>query len=444
MHKSVAVIGAGPAGLYLAEVLAKKLAGVQVDIIERLPTPFGLVRGGVAPDHQGTKNIVRQFERTLQRDNVRFHGNVEVGRDVSYLELKQAYDAVVFATGALRDHRLGIPGETLPGVYGSGAFVGWYNGLPDFRDLAPELPGSAVAIIGNGNVALDLVRILAKSEAELTSSDLCAHARAVLFSARLTDIYLIGRRGPLEATFTPESLAELGALGCAVPLVDSARIPDAAAGPDPKEQKIKEQNLELLRGFAANRPEAKPLRIHLLFQAAPVSVLGTERVEGLRLEHTRLEGGRAESTGETFELPVSTVITAIGYRSAAIPGLPFDERQGRVVSTGGRVEPGVYATGWCRRGPQGVIPANRADALGVAELVLEDLAGQPAGDRPGRQALERLLAERGVEPVSFADWQIINAAESGRAEPGRPREKYTRVEEMLALLGRERTSARAG
>jgi ferredoxin--NADP+ reductase len=430
----IAIVGTGPAGFYVADALARKLPDARFALIDRLPTPFGLVRGGVAPDHQGTKNISRQFERTLMRDNVRLFGNVEVGRDIGYEELKAAFDVVVLCTGALADRRLDVPGEWLPGVYGSGAFVSWYNGIPDQRELDPLLDGAPVAVIGNGNVAIDIVRLLCKSPAELTGSDICAHAQARLLAARPTDVWLIGRRGPLEASFTAPELEELGALAEAAPRVDPVQLPAQVPAAWPEERRRNaESNLDILRRFASGAKSAKPVRLHLLFDAAPSAIMGDGRVAGMRIERTRQEGGRTLPTGAHFDIAVGTVITAIGYRSAPPTGVPFDEARGVVRNQEGRVEPGVYCAGWCRRGPQGVIPANRSDSLGVAELILADLGRMDASaEKPGVAQLDRLCAERGIVVVDRTGWQRINATEAARAPAGKPREKLTRIEDLLA------------
>jgi ferredoxin--NADP+ reductase len=429
----VVVVGAGPSGLYVADALMRKLPQVQVDLLERLPTPLGLLRGGVAPDHQATKSIARQFERTLGKEGVRFLGNVAVGRDVSYAEIKSLYDVVVISIGAMTDRRMDIPGEDLPGVYGSGAFVAWYNGLPAARDLDPLLDAGSVAIVGNGNVALDIARLLGKTEGELANSDLCQHARARLAAAPLTDIWLIGRRGPLDAGFSPAELGEMGELSRVATMVDASQLP--AQVPDglaEERRRNVEKNLALLHGFAA-RSEPRPVRLHFLFHAAPVAVLGEGRARHLKLERTRMDGDRPVLTGETFEISADTVISAIGYRSAPFPGLPFDDRQGIVGNREGRVEPGVYTAGWCKRGPRGVIPANRTDSLAVAELIIQDVSTAAGSGKAGGVELDRLLAERGVRVVDFAGWQKINAAEIARgAAQQRPREKFTRVEELLA------------
>jgi len=429
----IGIVGAGPSGCYVADALGRKLPAAFIDIFDRLPTPFGLVRGGVAPDHQGTKNIARQFERTLGKDVVRFLGNVAIGRDISYAELKAAYDVLIITIGALEDRRLGIPGEDLDAVYGSGQFVAWYNGIPDGRELDPKLDGKSVAIIGNGNVALDIARLLGKTADELASSDLCAHARSVFEVAPIEDIWLIGRRGPLEASFTTAELAEFGELSRVATLVDPEQLPQALPdGLSEEQKKLVGNNLKTLRGYAARgvQPE-KPVRIHFLFHAAPMAIRGETRAQELVLDHTRVEHGRAIPGSKTFTIPADTVISAIGYRSTPFPGLPFDTAQGIVANTQGRVEPGIYAAGWCKRGPQGVVPANRADALAVAELILADLAGHEPGRKPGGALIDTLLAERGARPVDFAGWQKINAAEVAAGQ-GRPREKMTRLEDLLA------------
>ncbi len=432
----IAIVGSGPSGLYVADALSRKLSQAHIDLIDRLPTPLGLLRGGVAPDHQGTKNLARQLERVLGRENVRFLGNVEIGRDASYAELKSLYDIVVVTIGALDDRRLDIPGEELDGVCGSGAFVAWYNGLPAARDLDPHLDGASLAIVGNGNVALDIARLLGKTAEELASSDLCAHALEKLAVSAIADLWLIGRRGPLEAGFTSVELTEIGQLARVAVLVDARQIPLQAPAEYPEERrKLIEKNLEVLRGYAARgeQPE-KPMRLHFLFNAAPVALLGEGRVRKLKLERTRVENGRCAMTGETYEIPADTVISAIGYRSSPFPGLPFDEQRGIVANQQGRVESGVYASGWCKRGPQGVIPANRTDSLAVAELIVADLAPGQAFRKPGGKELDRLLAQRGVRVVDYPGWQKINAAEVARgAAQGRPREKFTRIDEMLRV-----------
>jgi ferredoxin--NADP+ reductase len=428
----IGIVGAGPAGCYVADALGRKLPAARIDIFDCLPTPFGLVRGGVAPDHQGTKNVARQFERTLGKDGVRFFGNIAIGRELSYDELKAAYDVLVIAIGALEDRRLGIPGEDLDGVYGSGRFVAWYNGIPAARDLNPRLDGRSVAIIGNGNVALDIARLLGKTSGELAASDLCAHARAALESATIEDIWLIGRRGPLEASFTTAELAEFGELSRVETRVDPAQLPAAqAAGPGSEPQNTPGKNLAVLRSYAAHKAQSgRPQRLHFVFDATPRAIRGEGRARELVLARTR-QGEQANASGETFSIPADTVISAIGYRATPFGGLPFDHARGIVANVDGRVEPGVYASGWCKRGPQGVVPANRADSLAVAELIHADLAAGRSGDKPGGTMIDALLRQRAARPVDFAGWQKINSAEVA-AGRGRPREKLTRLEDLLA------------
>lgn len=429
----IGIVGAGPSGCYVADALGRKLPGARIDIFDRLPTPFGLVRGGVAPDHQGTKNIARQFERTLGKEGVRFLGNVAVGRDISYEELKAAYHVLVITTGALEDRRLGIPGEELDAVYGSGQFVAWYNGIPADRDLEPRLDGRSVAIIGNGNVALDIARLLAKTADELAASDLCARARAAFAAARIEDIWLIGRRGPADASFTTAELSEFGDLSRAAARVDAAQLPtELPAELGEEQRKLAERNIEVLRGYAQRgAQDERPLRVHFVFNARPLAIHGDGRARELLLERTRVEHGRAVPGGERFAIAADTVISAIGYRSTAFPGLPFDTARGVVANDQGRVEAGVYTAGWCKRGPQGVIPANRADSLAVAELILADIADGRSGGKPGGALIDSLLATRGARPIDFAGWQKINAAEVAAAQ-GRPREKLIHMEDLLA------------
>jgi len=434
MSGSLCIIGSGPSGLYVADTIARKRPDIRIDILDRLPIPYGLVRYGVAPDHQGTKAVTRQFDRLFSKETLRFLGNVQVGRDVSLDQLRALYDGVVVATGAPLDRSLGLPGEELAGVYGSAAFVGWYNGHPDHRDLAPRLDGASVAVIGNGNVAVDIARLLSKSAEELAGSDLCAHAAEAMALAPLTDLYVIGRRGPVEASFTAAELAELGQLSRAHPLVEGADLDQADGGEDKGRQK----NLEILRGFAAGQESVgakdKPIRLHLLFQAAPVALSGAGRVESLRLERTRVVEGRAEGTGEVFDIPVSCVIGAIGYRSAPLGDLALEN--GRLVHQEGVVAPGLFVVGWAKRGPSGTIATNRADSIAVAEHVL---AALPPADREkskdGGAGLDALLRAGGVRPVGFAGWQKLNEAEIQAAAPGRSREKTTRLAEMLAVIG---------
>ena len=441
MPISVAIVGSGPAGFYTAEALVKTLDGeVAVDILERLPTPFGLIRAGVAPDHQTTKKVSRSFEKTAHRPEVRYFGNVEVGRDLTLAELQRSYDAVVLAVGAPFDRALGIPGEDKMGVIGSAAFVGWYNAHPDFGDLEPDLNTEAVAVIGNGNVAIDVARVLVKTVGEMAESDIPEYAQRAIERAPITDVYMFGRRGPVEAKFTNVELREMGVLEDCAPVVEAAQLPDVVGEMSDRDRRLKEKNLATLQEFATQDAGKRAKRVHFRFFASPVEILGTDRVEGLRLEKTRLEGGRARGTGETFEIACGLVIPAVGYRSVALDGAPFDPANAIVPSEDGRVAPGLYAVGWIKRGPTGVIATNRPDGVAVAEHIRADIGG---GSKPGRAALERLLEERGAHVVGYADWKRIEEAEEAGAGAPAPRRKFSRIADMLkvAHAGEARRSA---
>lgn len=430
--RHVAVIGSGPAGYYTAEACAKQFgAEVAVDILDRLPVPYGLIRSGVAPDHQSIKAVARRYEATALGETVRFVGNVAVGRDVSIAELRELYDAVVIATGAPADRLLDVPGGNLPGVIGSAAFVGWYNGHPDFAELKPPLDGPVV-IVGAGNVALDVARILAKSRYEFAGSDIVAHALDHLGTGTHERITILARRGPHAIAMTPKELGELAHLSRAQPRVSHVDLPppDADAALEPGQRK----SVAHLRSFAAVGENAKPITIEFDFFAVPVAIEGEGRVERVIVERTRLDhAGRGIGTGETYAIPAALVVTCIGYRTPPIPGLPYDEKLGRFTNVDGRIAPGLYAAGWARRGPMGTIGTNRPDGYLIADHLAADLPEDAA--KSGRAGLDALLAERGVEIVTFRDWQQIERAETAAARAGAPREKFTSVEAMLAARG---------
>ena len=434
MSISVAIAGSGPSGFYTAAALLELGADCTIDIIERLPTPYGLIRGGVAPDHQTTKRVMRAYERTALHSKVRYYGNVELGKDIALGELRALYDAVVLSVGAPFDRPLGIPGEDKHGVIGSAAFVGWYNGHPDFRDLDPDLATKAVVVIGNGNVAIDIARVLVKSKAEMAATDLPGYAEAAIRASPIADVYMAGRRGPIEAKFTNVELREMGELEDCHPVVEAAQLPDTVTGEmSDRDRRLREKNMASMREFAAQSPAGKSKRVHFTFFAKPVEILGGGRVEGIRFERTKVTDGRAVDTGEFFEIACGLVLPAIGYQGAALEGAPFDARGGVIPNARGRVEPGLYVAGWIKRGPTGVIGTNKPDGDEAAEAILAD-AG--AGGKPGRSALDAHLASRSVVPVSFADWKKIEAAEIAAAAPGAPREKFCRVRDLLAVLGR--------
>jgi ferredoxin--NADP+ reductase len=430
----IAIIGCGPAGYYTAEALQKAFGDkVRIDMVDRLPVPYGLIRFGVAPDHQSIKAVSRRYEKVALSENVRFVGNVTVGRDVTIPELLELYDGVVLATGAPDDRALGIPGSDLPGVIGSAAFVGWYNGHPEFADLDPPLGVEAAAIVGNGNVALDIARILSKSPGEFVGSDIVAHAFEALGNSSIRSIHVLGRRGPHQIAMTPKELGELGHLEAAAPRVDPADFPpeDEDAALDPGLRK----SVSHLRDFAANGA-AKAKTIEFDFFAKPLAVEGDGKVERLIVERTRLDQDlRAVGTGETYSIPCGMVVSAIGYKTPPIEGVPYDHDHGRFSNRDGVIGEGLYCVGWARRGPTGTIGTNRPDGYEVAETISAALAGG-AAEKKGSAGLDALLESRGADTVSFSDWQRIEAAENARARTGSPREKFVAIADMLGARGR--------
>ncbi|QNE30960.1 pyridine nucleotide-disulfide oxidoreductase [Sphingomonas sp. NBWT7] len=428
--RHVAIIGSGPAGYYTAEACQKQFGdAVRVDIIDRLPVPYGLIRTGVAPDHQSIKAVSRRYEATALSDNVRFVGNVTVGADVTIDELRGLYDAVVLATGAPADRPLGIPGDDLPGVIGSAAFVGWYNGHPDFANLDPPLAGPHAVVVGAGNVALDVARILAKTQGEFAGSDIVGHAFDALGTHRITSVTIVARRGPHEIAMTPKELGELAHLGRAAPRVDPADLPPAEA--DEKLDPGMRKSVAHLRSFAATGASAKPVAISFDFFAMPTAIEGDGRVERMTVERTMLDAeGRAVGSGEFYTIPADLVVSCIGYRTPPIDGVPYDQRLGRFANVDGRIDDGLYAVGWARRGPTGTIGTNRPDGFMIAERI----AGETIDDsgKAGRDGLDALFVARGTDVVTFRDWKRIEEAEIAAARDGSPREKFTAIDAMLA------------
>jgi ferredoxin--NADP+ reductase len=431
--RHVAVIGSGPAGYYSAEALQKEFGdAVRVDIIDRLPVPYGLIRFGVAPDHQSIKAVSRRYEKVALSDNVRFVGNVMVGRDISIPELMELYDAVILATGAPNDRPLEIAGGDLPGVIGSAAFVGWYNGHPDFAGLQPPLGVEAAVVIGNGNVALDVARILSKTRAEFAGSDIVDHALDALEKSRIRTIYILGRRGPHQIAMTPKELGELGHLVEATPHVDIADFPPE--GDDALLEPGMRKSVMHLREFAAMRA-AKPKTINFDFFAMPIAIEGDGKVERVIVERTRLtEDLRSVGTGETYAIDCGLVICCIGYKTPPIEGVPYEHGRGRFANSEGEIADGLYCVGWARRGPTGTIGTNRPDGFEVAAKIAAKYRDGESG-KAGRAGLDVLLHGRGVDIVTFRDWQKIEAAEEMRAREGSPREKFTRIDEMLGARG---------
>jgi ferredoxin--NADP+ reductase len=432
----VAVIGSGPAGFYAAGSLLGADIPVEVDLIERLPTPWGLVRLGVAPDHPKIKSVSRAFEKIALQPGFRFLGNVEVGRDVQPDELLEHYDAVVYAVGAQTDRRMGIPGEDLPGSWAATEFVAWYNGHPDYQELEFDLSGERAVVIGNGNVAVDVARMLALTPEELAPTDTTHAAIDVLDNAGIREIVMIGRRGPAQAAFTTPELIELGELAGADVIVDPADL----EGAEPTDTNS-ERNVAVLHEYAAREPEGKPKRLLLRFLLSPVAILGDTRVEAIELVHNRLEADasgalRSAPTGETETLECGIVFRSVGYRGVELPGVPFDESRGTIANEDGRVAPGVYAAGWIKRGPSGVIGTNKKDAAETVELLLEDLRDAPRKDRPAEEH-DQLLDERGVRPVIYSGWTAIDEHERAAGENlGRPRVKLVSWAELLAAAER--------
>ena len=430
--RQFAVIGSGPAGFYTAEALAKSYGeDARIDLIDALPVPYGLIRFGVAPDHQSIKAVSRRYDQVAEGEQVSFVGNVRVGRDVSIDELRGLYDAVVLATGAPHDRTLGIPGEDLPGVVGSAAFVGWYNGHPEFADLAPALDGAAAAVIGNGNVALDVARILSKTRAEFAGSDIVGHALDALEGSTIRTITIVGRRGPHQIAMTPKELAELGHLEAAVPHVEAGDLPqpEADGALEPGQRK----SVAHLRDFATPHND-KTKHIEFDFFARPVRIEGDGKVERLIVERTALDdNGASVGTGEEYVIPANLVVSCIGYHTSKIEGVPYDQRGGKFANDAGVIGDGLYAVGWARRGPSGTIGTNRPDGYEVADTIAR--AFPAGGAKAGREGRAALLHARQVKPTSVADWRTIEAHEVAAARPDSPREKLVRHEDWLKVLG---------
>jgi ferredoxin--NADP+ reductase len=477
----VAVVGSGPAGLYTAEALIKQAAAldppvaIRVDVIDRLPTPYGLVRYGVAPDHKSIKSIAEYLRGVLEHDGVSFVGGVRLGTDVARDELLACYDAVVYATGAMRDRQLGIPGEDLPGSVAATDFVNWYCGHPDIDPAAFTLDAESVAVIGVGNVAVDVARILIRNPAELRETDVSQPVLDALTASKVRNVHMIGRRGPAQAKFTTKELRELGELhgvdvvvGAGEADLDAFDATGGSARLAETDRHVR-GNYAVIKDWAATSPAGAARRLTVRFWLRPAEILGAERVSGLTLERTRLdEQGRLVGTGELETLGVQLVLRSVGYQSVPLPGVPFDERsctvphsEGRVLGADGQPLPGEYVAGWLKRGPTGVIGTNKSDAAQTVRSLLADLAGGPApgdvqlpragmlrypGHAPGaaaavtRSRLAQMLAGRGIRPVSYADWLKIETAETelGTALGRGARVKLASRGEIYRTCGLER------
>ncbi len=446
----VAVIGSGPAGFYAAEqLLTARDLDVTVDMFERLATPWGLVRAGVAPDHPKIKAVTRRYEKTAANDGFRFFGNVEVGGELPVEELKAHYHAVVYAFGASGDRRLGIPGEELAGSHSSTEFVAWYNGHPDFADHEFDLTATSAVVVGNGNVALDVARMLALPRETLAATDVADHALEALANSSIEEVVVLGRRGPAQAAFTTPELIELSELAQADVIVDPGDMeldPASARIVEEADAQVKKK-IEVLHGYAASEPHGHDRRIVLRFFASPLEIVGSERVEGVRVGRTELvEDGegrlRAVVTEAEETIPCQLVFRSVGYKGKPLPGVPFDERAGTIPNDHGRVldaaggaqRPGEYVSGWIKRGPSGIIGTNKKDSQDTVDSLLADHAAgnlpQPAVEDP--DAILQVLADRCPDHITYAHWQAIDASERGAGEPhGRPRVKLVRKEHLL-------------
>jgi ferredoxin--NADP+ reductase len=456
----IAIVGSGPAGFYAAGHLLKESGegaqAVEVDMLERLPTPWGLVRSGVAPDHPKIKSVTRIYEKTAGHPRFRFFGNVELGRDISRDELAERYHAIVYATGSPSDRPLGIPGEDLPGSHAATDFVGWYNGHPDFCEHDFDLSAERAVVIGNGNVALDVARMLTLTHEELAVTDIADRALHALDASEVKEIVVVGRRGPAQAAFTNPELRELGELADADAIVDADELERALAVPDPNMDPTSERNVAVLRDYAKRSPAGKSKRVVLRFLLSPVELIGDgDGVRRVVLTRNALQAGedgrlRAVATGETETIEAGLVLRAIGYRGIALQGVPFDERSATIPNEGGRVtgpggpRRGEYAVGWIKRGPSGVIGTNKKDAQETVDALLGDLAEdehlRPSDPSPG--ATERLLRERVPALVTYEGWSEIDRHEQALGEPhGRPRVKLTRIDELLRVAAGESPTA---
>jgi ferredoxin--NADP+ reductase len=445
----VAVVGSGPSGFYAAEALLQAIPGVHVDMFEALPVPYGLVRSGVAPDHPKLKEVTAVFERIASAYNFRLLANVRVGADVTVEELREFYHAVIFACGAQSEKAFGVQGEALPGSHTATAFVGWYNGHPAYTDHTFDLSHDTAVIVGQGNVAADVCRILMTPVDSLRNTDMADHALEALARSRVKHVHMIGRRGPAQASFSPRELRELiGIAGCTA----TADAHECVLGPSCREEIEARTNLnarknvELFTSCASAGTPMVDRTIHFRFGWSPAVIHGPEKVRRITLQHNRLSGPPfaqfAQPDEVTCGIDCGLVLRSIGYRGVAIPGLPFDLDQGTLPHDRGRVigehgpVAGAYVTGWLKRGPSGIIGTNRADSIETVATLIQDWPQLSARPRPGSAAARALLALRAVRVVGFNDWQTIDAAELKRGRQlGRPRSKFSRIEQMLKLLG---------
>ncbi len=448
----VAIVGAGPSGFYAAgSLLQQKDHQVTVDMFDRLPAPFGLVRYGVAPDHQKIKSVTKVYERTAADPRFRFFGNVGYGTDIKLTDLHDYYDQIVFAVGANSDRRLGVPGEDLAGSLSATEFVAWYNGHPDYVDLDIDLSIETAIVVGVGNVAMDVARILAKTVDELKETDITDHALEVLATSKVKDIYIMARRGPAQVKFTQAEVKEFGELTDADPVVDAADLElDPLSAAEIANDTGAQKNLEVLRQYAEEKPSGKSRRVHFTFLRSPVEIFdnGNGHVGAVKVERNVLsatDSGYLNSvgTGETYTIPAGMILRSVGYKGSPMPDLPYNSRSGVIPNKEGRIvnpetgtpRPGEYVVGWAKRGPTGIIGTNKPDAGDTVDRMLKDLSSLPAADKPDPAAVEALLHSRNVRFVTIADWKVLDQLEIAAGAPQhRPRVKLTRIADMLDAL----------
>lgn len=432
----VAIVGSGPAGMYTAGALNTKCPGCKIDILDKLATPYGLVRAGVAPDHQTTKNVSRAYDKIMENENVRFVGNLKFGEDISLDTVRSFYDVVVLAIGTPKDRALGIPGEDKDGVFGAQTFVYWYNGHPEYRDAIPDLDVDNAVVIGNGNVALDVARVLLRTAPEMEHSDLADHAGGMIFSSPLKSVHVIGRRGPEHAQFSSKELKELGGMENAVPIANPALIPEDVSSDDKKQDKIINTNLGVLRTYSENSVNGGDRKLHLDFFLSPTEVIGAEKLTTVRFEKNKMVDGKPVGTGEMLDMPCDLLVTCIGYEMAKIDSLPMEN--GIIKNDNGRIDDGLYVVGWAKRGPSGTIGTNRIDSQNVVDVILQDFCGHPDGTKTGAAGLDDYCLKNDIQTVSFEDWKTINQAEQERAAETSPRRKFVRTRDMLSLVRESR------
>lgn len=450
----VAIIGAGPSGFYAAgALLQQKEVHVAVDMFDRLPAPYGLVRYGVAPDHPKIKSVVKVYERTATDPRFRFFGNVNFGKDITHADLCRHYDQIIYAVGAESDRKLNIPGEELAGSFSATEFVAWYNGHPDFADYDFDLSVDTAVVVGVGNVAMDVARILAKSVEELQGTDIAQYALDKLANSQIKEIYVIARRGPAQVKFTPPEIKEMGELALADVVVDAADLElDPLSAAEAAESSETQRNLEHLRDFAQRELTGKARRVHFRFLLSPVEILGEEgKVTAVRLEKNQLQADasgylNAEGSGEYETIPAGLILRSVGYKGIPLENVPFDNRKGIIPNVQGRViDPqknqtvaGEYVVGWAKRGPTGIIGTNKPDAVETVNRMLSDLATITPAPQPDPAAMDALLEERQLNYVTIEGWRILDQLEvANGAAVGKPRVKFTRIQDMLAALHAE-------